>query len=237
MFQIMSYKIKVERIALLAGIILMTLFMGVASSWAWKISFSISVQGETDMAPLILKAGLEPGATDGVDYLWDVSSFPPLPGQVKQLNSYFLLPSDSSDKSIKLMKDIRDINNDKAIWNIQIESIPPDREVHIGWDLSDPSDIHGKLLLKDINTGTTVDLLNTSEYKFLSTQEGTRSIQIMYTKASSSSNPSSGSGFGCGLIKGPEGEGPSGNNWNGPIGVLILFSPFMLKYLLRRRSS
>jgi len=224
----MVLRLRIENIILLGLITIFVLLVNITPVRAWKISFFISVKNNPEIAKSVLKAGMEPDATDGIDRIWDVSSFPPLPGQMKQLQAYFIIPSDNSTK---LMRDIRNINDKRAIWDMHIESIPPDGDVQMEWSISDPSDIHGVLLLKDMEIGTTIDLLKVSEYKF-STSKGVRTFQILYTKESPSDSRS-GSGLGCGITGGPGQGKPTSNIQSILASILVLLSPLMLRYVWR----
>jgi len=223
--------------------------------YAWQLPIEVATY--TDKGDKVynkLVAGMESGATDGFDNLWDTQALltSPDPEDQPMLRAYFIpaisLPLDGGGSKgggvdQYLWKDTRGAVKGNTTWNITIDSVPPGKMVVLSWDTPDGMLKAGeRLALKDndsVDAGgqpVLTDVTQASNYVFVSDGEGPRSLALVLSRESSSTSHSGGgSGFGCGTVK-FQGNGPSDGGASA-VGVIVLFLPLLILRLLRLSLS
>ncbi len=213
---------------------------------AWQLPVEVAVSSDTGEKTYIkMVVGLEKGATDGFDNLWDTPALAshPDPDRVLLLNAY-IHGNGRTGETGRLWKDIRGVENTGSTeWVIKIDPLPVGKVVSLQWTLPDGMFRAGeRLVLKDNSIldkdGRPVEtnVHGTMGYEFTSDGDGGKTLSMVYSKDSSGSSSGGGSGFGCGTVK--DRGGDSAGSGTIDIMAFILFSPFILrftrKYLFKR---
>ncbi|MBI5192682.1 MAG: hypothetical protein HZA08_04460 [Nitrospirae bacterium] len=218
------------------------LIFNFSSAHAWKVPLEVSTTSDTGKKVYNkLVVGIEQGATDGFDNLWDTPSLVSDPNQDSQvlLKAYLNNENEVRDDMKRLWKDIRGTapNGTTTSWDITIDSVPAGKSVVINWDI--PEGIVGKgerLMLKDNdkvdadNKPVQMDMTQVSSYTFEAGETGARSLSLSLSRSKSHHSKSS-SGLGCGTIKSYHNDFRDGN---GKIAsIILLFLPVILVRLKR----
>ncbi len=213
----------------------------VPSVQAWQLPVEVAVSSDTgDKTYIKMVVGLEKGATDGFDNLWDTPSLAshPDPDRAMLLNAY-IHGEGSTGETGQLWKDIRGVEKPGATeWVITIDPLPSGKLVSVQWSVPDGMFSAGeRLVLKDNNNldkdgrPAETNVPGTPGYEFTSDGDGEKTLSIVYSRDSSGSS-SGGSGFGCGTVK--DRGGDSADPGNQVIMMVILFSPLILSRLLKK---
>lgn len=217
------------------------------SALAWKVPIEISTTGG-DNARLYNKliVGIEQGATDDFDNLWDTPALISLsdPESPVLLRAYIRGRDGGADAVKYLWKDIRGTSTDvDTSWEITVDSVPAGKKVDLSWNVLPGQLKPGEvLLLKDVHRAgagqeiALADITRDSGYSYISAGKDPRVFKIVLSKESSvNSGPGSGSGLGCGTIMT---QGSSPNTSGGAVaGLLPLFSPLVIFRLYRLKRS
>ena len=216
-----KFKILVQNSRLLILIINFAfLIINLPLAYAWKLPIEVSTvtnDGKNVYNKLVV--GIESGATDGFDNLWDTPAIlsHPDPDAPLLLRAYITTPTLTlpnqggvEEETKRLWKDIRGTSTkDNKTWDITIDSVPKGKAVLINWEIPQGVLKPGeKLVFRDggeiDSNGEPVraDISQVSGYAFVSTGEEPRSLSLVLSKEVTDSKRSgSGSGFGCGTIK------------------------------------
>lgn len=222
------------------------LIFNFSSAYAWKLPLEVSTVSEDGKKVYNkLVIGIESGATDGFDNVWDtqalVSNSNSVSGSPSVLKAYLKNESEGEEELRQLWRDIRGqgANGSTTTWDIIVDSVPAGKSVVISWQV--PQGVPGKgerLILKDNNTTgadekpVQMDITQTSEYSFVSGEGEARYLSLSLTKPKKSSSKSS-SGFGCGTIKSQNNDS-DGGNWPGDASaILLLLSPLLFSRFIR----
>ena len=213
----------------------------VHSVQAWQLPVEVAVSSDTgDKTYIKLVVGLEKGATDGFDNLWDTPALTshPDPDRALLLNAY-IHGKGSTVETGRLWKDIRGKDKSGSTeWVIKIAPPPRGKVVSAQWSLPDGIfSAEERLVLKD-NSNLDKDgrpaetnVMDEAGYEFTSDGDVEKTLLMVYSRESSDSSPG-GSGFGCGTVK--DRGADSANPGNHVIMMVILFSPFFLSRLLKK---
>lgn len=217
------------------------------SAHAWQFPMEVAAfrdNGEKVYNKLI--AGIESGATDSFDNLWDTPALLSHPDDDSSLalRAYFIPQGGGGEaEKARLWKDIRGMTKGNTTWEITIDSVPAGKIVVVSWELPPGLLKAGeRLVLKDDEAGADgqpihTDVTQTSSYALISDSDKPKSLSLVYSKESTKSSGSgSGSAFGCGTIRGTHEGGPSDDGTAIP-GIIVLFSPWIYIKLLRRLRS
>ena|SRR4030067_323505 len=210
----------------------------VSSVHAWQLPIEVAVSSDTgDKTYIKMVVGLEKGATDGFDNLWDAPALAshPDPDRAQLLNAY-IHGKGSTAETGRLWKDIRGVEKSGSTeWVIKIAPLPMGKIVSVQWSIPDGMLIAGeRLVLKDNNNldkdgrPAETNVLGTPGYEFTSDGDGEKTLSMVYSRDSSGGS-SGGSGFGCGTVK--DRGGDSGGTGTIDIMAFILFSPFILRFI------
>ena len=177
--------------------------INISSAYAWKVPIEVATSadnGEKIYSRLV--AGVESGATDGFDNLWDTPALTTSPDPEKEpvLRAYF---------SPALWKDIRGPVKKGNRWDLIIDSVPEGKDVVVSWIKPQGMLRTGERLVLRDNDKVNVDgvpvetdVMQISNYMFVSDGEGPRSLSLVLSGgASESASSGGGSGFGCGTVK------------------------------------
>lgn len=221
----------------------------VPSVQAWQLPVEVAVSSDTvDKTYIKMVVGMEKGATDGFDNLWDTPALTshPDPDRALILSAYILGKGKTAETG-RLWKDIRGVvKSGSTEWVIKIAPLPMGKMVSLQWRVPDGMFGAGeRLVLKDNNnlgkdgTPAETNVLPTPGYEFVSDGDGEKTFSIVYSKdsldlsdssnSSGSSSGGSGSGFGCGTVK--DSGGDSGGAGTIDIMAFILFSTFILRFI------
>lgn len=220
----------------------------VSSVRAWRLPVEIATTGDDHVKRYNkLIVGIEPGATDDFDNLWDTpalisQSDPESPVLLRA----YIQGRDGGEGAAKyLWKDVRGAAAaGDTTWEITVDSVPSGRSVVLSWDIQPgllkPGEV---LLLKDSgrvgagNEMVQTDVTRDSSYVYVSGGEEPRVLSLVLSKESSNTSDSGGgSGFGCGTIK-PRIDGPPAYGTS-VTGMIMLFSPFfVLRWFRLKRSA
>ncbi len=211
----------------------------VSSVQAWQLPVEIAVSSDTgDKTYIKVVVGLEKGATDGFDNLWDTPALVshPDPDRDILLNAY-VHGKERKGETGRLWKDIRGVEKQgNTEWVIKIDPLPEGKVVSLQWTVPVGMFNAGeRLVLKDNNNldkdgkPAETNVLNEPGYEFNSDGGGEKTLSMVYSKDSSGSSSGGGSGFGCGTVKDRGGD----NGGRGTIDIiaLILFSSFILRFI------
>lgn len=213
-------------------------------AFAWKLPLEVStVSDDGKKVYNKLVVGIESGATDGFDNLWDTPALVSNPDSNSPvlLRAYLKNDMEAREDLHQLWKDVRGTapNGSRTTWDITVESVPAGKPVLIKWEIPAGAISKGeRLVLKDNNKPGTdnnpvqVDITQTSEYSFVTEEGDARFLSLTLTKPKSSHSKSS-SGFGCGTIKPDNNDSDSGNGMGGISAVLLLLSPLLLTRFIR----
>jgi len=236
-----------KKVTLYALYILLAMFFyNDDSVSAWQIPIEVStVNSENAKVYNRLVAGVESGATDNFDNMWDTPALntSPDPANESGLTAYILGKPFStlrdSDAATRLWKDIRGPVSDLTRWDLVIDSVPEGRSVVVSWSLPQGVLKAGeRLVLQDDDMvgpdgkPVAADLIGKSNYVFVSNGEGAKRLSLVLSKETKSSSDSGGSGFGCGTVK-SQNDGPPDSGAAAVI-VIIIFSPLIFIRMLRR---
>jgi len=211
---------------------------------AWQVPVEVSAyrdNGEKVYNKLII--GVEPGATNNFDNLWATPALTSHPDpDIPLLLKAYLNSKGSGKEDVKLWKDIRGVSKSDTTWDITIDSLPSGKAVIISWVSPFGMLKTGeRLVLKDNekvgddDQPIETDITEASSYAFLSDEDGSRSLSVVFSKESTSGSKSGGgSGFGCGTVRFYNDAPPAGGS--AVIGIIILFSPVIFFRLIRNRS-
>ena len=217
----------------------------VHSAHAWQLPVEVAVSSDTgDKTFIKMVVGLEKGATDNFDNLWDTPALAshPDPERAILLNAY-IHGNGRTGETGRLWKDIRGVEKTGSTeWIIKINPLPAGKVVSLQWTVPDGMFRAGeRLVLKDNGTldkdGRSVEtnVPGTTGYEFTSDGDGGKTLTMVYSKDSSGSSSGGGSGFGCGTVK--DRSGDSAGNRNIDIMAFMLFSPFILRFIRKSLSS
>lgn len=235
-------------------IILVWQILSSSPAFAWKMPIEVSTttnDGERVYNKLVI--GIETGATDGFDNLWDAPAMlsRPDPDNSMLLRAYITptlsLPLEGGGKkggggeeeTRYLWKDIRGAKSSgDTIWEVTIDSVPVGKSVVISWDVS-PGLLKGgeRFVLKDNDKvgadgePIQIDISQTDSYTFVSAGDEPRSLSLVLSGKSANKSSGSGSGFGCGTVKSHRGGGHGGGR--DVLSVIVLFLPVIILRLLR----
>ncbi len=228
-------------------IILSLQILTVAAAWAWKVPVEISTSGDDD-AKLIsrLVIGIEQGATDDFDNLWDTPALISLsdPESPVLLRAYMRGREGGSGAAKYLWKDIRGASSaGDTEWEITVDSVPAGRRVELSWNilpgLLRPGEV---LLLKDSggagggNGMIQVNTARDSGYAYVSGGEGPRVLSLVLSKESpTASGSGGGSGFGCGTVR--SGTGGPPDYGTAAVVIVSLLLPLLVPGFLRLKQS
>ena len=230
------------KVIIYSTILISQILFGLSTAYAWKMPFEVSTT--TDEGLKIynkLVIGVESGATDRFDNLWDTPALllQPDPDAAVYLSAYITGNDNDTQGGNKLWKDIRDsISKRDIIWDITVESAPAGKTIAISWIIPQGILETGeRILLRDNDKldadgkPVEVDISKASNYTFVSA-DMSRSLYIVLSKKSANSSSSgSGSGFGCGTIRSfRDGSNDSGMS---ALNIIILFSPLVILKLFR----
>lgn len=219
-------------------------------AYAWKLPIEVAaVSDDGKKAYNKLVIGIESGATDGFDNLWDTPAIlsHPDPNSPLVLRAYLEgQGGDGEPEMDRLWKDIRSTTSKgDTVWEIAVDSVPKGKAVDISWNVPQGLLKAGeRLVLKDNDRiGTDgkpaeTDMTWASSYSFVSESEEPKSLSLVLSKeAVNNSKSGSGSGFGCGTIRPPE-DGPSaGGRDTVDMSIIVLFLPLLFLRLTRLRFS
>src|SRR3990172_4662370 len=109
------------------------------SVWAWKVPIEISTTGVDNIKRYNkVIVGIEPGATDDFDNLWDTPALISLsdPESPVLLRAY-IQGRDAGEGAAKyLWKDIRGAAAaGDTTWEITVDSVPAGRSVEVNWNV------------------------------------------------------------------------------------------------------
>lgn len=184
--------------------------------------------------------GLEKGATDNFDNLWDtpaLASHPdPDPDRALLLNAY-IHGNGRTGETRRLWKDIRGKEKTGSTeWIIKIDPLPVGKTVSLQWSVPNGMFSAGESLVLKDNSAIDKDgrpaetnVLAKQGYEFTSDGDGGKTLSMVYSKDSSGSSSGAGSGFGCGTVKDMGGD--SAGHGTIDIMAFMLFSPFILRYI------
>lgn len=223
--------------------LIFTLLLTSGFAYAWKLPLEVStVSDDGEKVYNKLVVGIESGATDGFDNLWDT---PALfsnsdPSSPVSLRAYLKNESAANKDLYRLWKDIRGttLNEGNTTWDITVDSVPAGKSVVLSWEIH-PGVINKgeRLVLKDNNSlGTDnrpveLDITQTTSYTFVAAEGETRSLSLTLSEPKSDNHSGSSSGFGCGTIKLHNNDSDSG--WSRAIGILVLCLPVVLIRFIR----
>ncbi|MCC7202838.1 MAG: hypothetical protein IT393_09305 [Nitrospirae bacterium] len=221
------------------------------SAFAWKVPIEISTTGG-DNTRLYNKliVGIEQGATDDFDNLWDTPALISLSDPANDsenpvlLRAYIRGRDGAADAAKYLWKDIRGTStNGDSSWEITVDSVPAGKKVDLSWNVLPGQLKPGEvLLLKDVHRAgagqemALADITRDSGYSYISAGKDPRLFQLVLSKESSvNSGSGSGSGLGCGTIM-TQGSRPT-TSGGAVAGLLSLFSPLVVFRLYRLKRS
>jgi hypothetical protein len=228
-------------------IIIFSSFFTVLPAYAWKLPMEVASFSDNEgkvYSRLVI--GIESGATDSFDNLWDVPAISSHsdPDNPVHMRAYIIGTKTGRDDTRRLWKDIRgSIAGGDTVWEIVVEAAPAGKPVIISWDQPQIVLKTGeKLILKDNGKSGTVgekmltDVTLASNYSYVSDDEGPRSLSLMLSKESSGA-PSSGggSGFGCGTISADR-HRPD-DSMSAVLGTIIFFLPVVVMRLFQLRKK
>lgn len=220
------------------------LIFNFSSAWAWKLPLEVSTVSDNGKKVYNkLVVGIESGATDGFDNLWDTPALVSNPDTDSPvlLRAYLKNDMEAREDLHQLWKDIRGTvpNGSRTTWDIAIDSVPAGKPVVISWEIPAGAISKGeRLILKDSNklgpdkNPVQMDITQTSEYSFVSGEGETRSLSLTLSRPKSSRSKSS-SGFGCGTIKPNSDDSGNGSGRSDASAILLLFSPLLLSRFIR----
>ncbi len=219
---------------LFCTVIFLFFIINIHTAYAWKVPLEIATSADNgEKIYNRLVAGIEAGATDGFDNLWDAPALTASPDPEKEpvLRAYF---------SPALWKDIRGPVKKGNQWDLIIDSVPEGKDVVVSWIKPQGMLKAGeRLVLRDNDKVSTdgapveTDVMEASDYLFVSDGEGPRSLSLVLTgSASESSGSGGGSGFGCGTVKLDDNTPPNGGT--SALGIVVLLLPLVF---FRLRSA
>lgn len=239
----MKIKYQISKIKNITFAFLFLLF-AFSPAFAWKLPLEVStVSDDGKKVYNKLVVGIESGATDGFDNLWDTPALVSNPDSSSPvlLRAYLKNDMEAREDLHQLWKDIRGTvpNGSRTTWDITVDSVPAGKSVVINWVI--PAGVISKgdrLVLKDNNNvgpdnnPVQVDLTQTSEYSFVSGEGEVRALSLTLTKPKSSHSKSS-SGFGCGTVKNHNDDSGNGNVPAEASAVLLLLLPILFSRVIR----
>lgn len=225
--------------------LIFNLFIAASNAYAWKLPVEVAVTpdgGEKFYNKLVI--GIESGATDAFDNLWDTPAMLSRPDLDNPLHIRAYLNEDGSnpDDTRYLWKDIRGaaVQQKDVIWDITVDSVPLGNSVVVSWQF--PAGLLKKgerLVLRDndaVDSGGApieVDTTQSGSYTFESTGDAPKSLSlVLSSEPVKKSSNGGGSGFGCGTIRPHRGDHFPGSG-SVAINMIILFSPILFLRLLR----
>lgn len=239
-----------KSLILIFHFLFLILIFNLPSAFAWKMPIEVAADGE-DGGKVYnrLVVGVEAGATDGFDNLWDAPALDshPDPDSPVMLRAYLLsrtAPTPPGPIPIdRLWKDIRGPAKGDTAWEITVASVPAGKSVVINWDAPQGLLKKGeRLVLRDNNATDPdggpmqTDIMQASNYTFISRSEEPRSLYLTLSKEPAESRRSGGgSGFGCGMVRADAGSGPQ-DGGTAATGMAIILSPLLLWIFRRYRS-
>ena len=210
------------------------LIINISSAYAWKVPIEVATSadnGEKIYSRLV--AGIESGATDGFDNLWDAHALTTSPDPEKEpvLRAYF---------SPALWKDIRGPVKKGNQWDLIIDSVPEGKDVVVSWIKPQGMLKTGERLVLRDNDKVSIDgvpvetdIIQASNYVFVSDGEGPRSLSLVLSGGTTESSSSGDdSGFGCGTVKLDDNTPPNGGT--SALGIVVLLLPLVF---FRLRSA
>ncbi len=224
------------------------LIFNFSMAYAWKLPMEVTAvahDGGKVYSRLVI--GIESGATDGFDNLWDTPAILSHPDPDSPLVLRAYLEGQGGDEEAemdRLWKDIRSTTSTgDTVWEIAVDSVPKGKTVDISWNVPQGLLKAGeRLVLKDNDRiGTDgkpaeTDMTWASNYSFVSESEEPKSLSLVLSKeAVNNSKSGSGSGFGCGTVK-PNNNG-SANGGGDAFSIVVLFFPLIFVRLLRGLCS
>jgi len=221
-----------------AAVIIGICLSAVPSVQAWQLPVEVAVSSDSgDKTFIKMVVGLEKGASDGFDNLWDTPALSshPDPDRAVLLNAY-IHGKGGTGETGRLWKDIR--GSERPVnteWVITIAPVPAGKVVSVQWSVPDGMFSTGeRLVLKDNGAidkdsrPAETNVLAKQGYEFTSEGDGERTLSLVYSKDSSGAS-SGGGGFGCGTVK--DRGGDSAGTGTIDIMVFILFSPFIFRFI------
>lgn len=222
----------------LAAVFISIFLFAVTSVQAWQLPVEVAVSSDSGEKTYIkMVVGLEKGATDSFDNLWDTPALSshPDPDRAVLLNAY-INGKGGTGETGRLWKDIRGAEKPvNTEWVITIAPVPAGKVVSVQWSVPYGMFSTGeRLVLKDNGAidkdsrPAETNVLAKQRYEFTSDGDGEKTLSMVYSKDSSGSS-SGGSGFGCGTVK--DRGADSANPGNHIIMMVLLFSPFFLRFI------
>lgn len=231
------------RVSLL--LIFIFLIFNCPSAFAWKLPLEISTVAEDGKkVSNKLVVGIEAGATDGFDYIWDTQALVsnPNPDNPAVLRAYIKNDSAGREDLKQLWKDIRGTGNggSSTTWDITVNSVSAGKSVDISWDIPPGALKDGeRLVLKDNskpgndNKPVQIDITQSPGYSYVSGDGETRSLSLTLSRPKGNNNSHKGSsGLGCGTIK-QNNNNDSADSRGSAAAILILFIPLAVLRFIR----
>ena len=228
-------------------IIIFVAFFTVLPAYAWKLPVEVATfSNNEDKVYSRLVIGIESGATDSFDNLWDTPALISHPDHDNPvyLSAYIIGAETGRDNTSRLWKDIRGpIARGDTVWEIVVEAAPAGKPVVISWDQPQIVLKTGeKLILKDngksghVGEKMLTDVSLASNYSYVSDGEEPRSLSLILSKESVDA-PSSGggSGFGCGTIS--SNRDKPADRMTAVASTIILFLPVVIMRLVQLRKK
>ena len=215
-------------------------FFSPLTAYAWKVPIEVAMQtGEGEKVFNKLVVGIESGATDRFDNLWDAPALLPQPdpGTAVFFSACINGKTGKGGEAGDLWKDIRGaIAKGDVTWEITVDSVPPEGSVIVRWSVPQGALKSGeRLVLKDHgklgSDGEPVktDAAQTTQYEFVPDAGGSRSLSLTFSKDESPAG--SVGGIGCGTTHFPGGRSPG--DGAGVLAVVVIFSPLWVIRLIR----